>query len=144
MARFAAAGLTANTPTTARGPHLAATTAVRPVIREIGVTNTTTTAFYVAVARTTAIGTGGAALTEVGVDDDSHVAIAIATGVPTADHTISAPVRQAAIGAAIGAGVVFTFGGNGLVLDNVATAGATIFISSGTGQHFQYWIEWTE
>src|SRR6188472_9983 len=137
MPRCSAAGRASAIPTTVRGPSLYATTGVRPVVREIGVFNTTSTAFAVQVARASATGTQGAGLTEVCETDDSHTVIATAFNTHTADATLGSPVRQAPIAATIGAGVIFTFGDNGLIIDNATTAGVVIAAVSGvTGQIF--------
>jgi hypothetical protein len=145
MARCSAAGRTTAVPTTARGPSLYATAAIRPVVREIGVFNTTSTATAVAICRASATGTQGAGLTEVCETDDSRTVIATAFTTHTADATLGSPVRQAAIAATIGAGVIFTFGDNGLIIDNATTAGVTIAAVSGvTGQNIDFWITWDE
>jgi hypothetical protein len=123
---------------------LYATTGVRPNVREIGVFNTTATAVAVAICRASATGTQGAGLTEVCQDDDSHTIIATAFNTHTADATVGSPVRQASLGAAIGSGVIFTFGGDGLVIDNATTAGLVITCPTGTAQHLDFYIEWTE
>jgi hypothetical protein len=123
---------------------LYATTGVRPNVREIGVFNTTATACAVALCRASATGTQGTGLTEVCQDDDSHTIIATAFNTHTADATVGSPVRQASLGAAIGSGVIFTFGGDGLVIDNATTAGLVITCPTGTGQHLDFYIEWTE
>lgn len=144
MARCAVAGRTSAVPTSVRGPSVYATTGVKPRIREIGVFNTTTTAAAVAVCRASATGTQGAGLTEVCLDDDSHTIIATGFNTHTADATVGSPVRQATLGAAAGAGVIFTFGDDGLVLDNATTAGIVITCPTGTGQHLDFYIEWVE
>lgn len=144
MARCSVAGRTSAVPTAARGPSVYATTGVKPRIREIGVFNTTTTAAAVAVCRATATGTQGAALTEVCEDDDVHTIITTGFNTHTADATVGSPVRQASVGAAIGSGVIWTFGGDGLVLDNATTAGIVITCPTGTGQHLDFYITWDE
>jgi hypothetical protein len=144
MARCSVAGRTSAVPTAARGPSVYATTGVKPRIREIGVFNTTATACAVGVARATATGTQGAGLTEVCIDDDSHTAIATGFNTHTADATVGASIRQASLGAAVGSGVIFTFGGDGLVLDKATTAGIVIVCPTGTGQHLDFHIEWEE
>jgi hypothetical protein len=117
---------------------------VKPRITEIGVFNTTATACAVAINRASATGTQGAALTEVCLDDDTHTIITTGFNTHTADATVGSAVRQASLGAAIGAGVIFTFGGGGLVLDNATTAGIVITCPTGTGQHLDFYIEWDE
>lgn len=142
MARCAVAGRTSAVPTTVRGPSVYATTGVKPKIKEIGVFNTTTTACAVAVVRASATGTQGAGLTEVCLDDDAHTIVSTGFNTHTADATVGSPVRQASLGAAIGAGVIFTF--EELVLDNATTAGIVIICPTGTGQHLDFYIEWSE
>lgn len=144
MARCSVAFRTSAVPTAVRGPSVYATTGVKPRIREIGVFNTTSTACAVAVARASATGTQGAGLTEVCLDDDSHSIIATGFNTHTADATVGAALRQASLGAAIGAGVIWTFGADGLVLDNATTAGIVIICPTGTGQHLDGYIDWDE
>lgn len=144
MARFAASTRTSAVCTTVRGPSVYATTAVKPRIREIGVCNTTAVAVAVGVVRASAAGTQGAALTEICLDDDVHVAIATAFNTHTADATVGAALRNVTLPGVIGATVIWTFGPDGLVLDNATGAGIVINCPTGTGQHLDFWIEWTE
>jgi hypothetical protein len=143
MARCSTGGRMSAIATAARGPSVYATTGVKPRIREIGVFNTTTAACSVGVARATATGTQGAALTEVNESDDSHTVIATGFNTHTADATVALS-RQASIGAAIGAGVIFTFGEDGFILDNATTSGVVITCPSGTGQILDFYIVWDE
>jgi hypothetical protein len=144
MARMAVATRTSAVPTAARGPSLYATAAVRPQIREIGVFNTTATACAVALNRATATGTQGAALTEVCTSDDSATIVATAFNTHTADATVGAAVRQASLGAAVGSGVIWTFEPGEFIIDNATTAGCVISCPTGTGQHLDFYIVWTE
>jgi hypothetical protein len=130
-------------PTAARGPSVYATAALKPRIVEVGVFNTTTTACAVGIARATATGTQGAALTEICEDDDVHVVIATGFNTHTADATVGACIRQASLGAFIGAGVIWTFP-KGIVLNNATTAGLVIVCPTGTGQHLDFHISWEE
>lgn len=144
MARCSVANRTSAVPTAARGPSLYATTGVRPQIREIGVFNTTAVACAVAIARATAAGTQGAGLTEVCESDDSHAIIATGFNTHTADATIAASQRQASLAAAIGSGLIWTWGPGEFVLDKLTTAGVVIVCPTGTGQHLDFWIVWDE
>ena len=144
MARFAVAGRTDALITSTRGPCLYATAAIRPDIRSVEVYNTTVTAVAVALVRATATGTQGSTLTEVALSDDSHVAVATGFNTHTANATVGAPLRQASLGAAIGSGVIWTWGPGELVLDNATTAGLVIILPTGTGQHIDFAIEWDE
>jgi hypothetical protein len=131
-------------PTAARGPSVYATAAIRPQIREIGVFNTTTTAAAVGIARATATGTQGAALTEVCESDDSRTVIATGFNTHTIDATVGACIKQASLGAAIGSGVIWTWAPGEFIIDNATTAGVVIVCPTGTGQHLDFWIAWDE
>lgn len=144
MARVAVATRTTAVPTAARGPSLYATGAVRPQVRMVEVYNTTVTAAAVGLARATAIGTQGAGLTEICTSDDSTTIVATAFTTHTADATVGACFRQASLGAAIGAGVVWYFEPGELVIDNLTTAGIVIVCPTGTGQQIDFSIVWDE
>lgn len=145
MSRFSVAGRSTVAGTTLRAvASLFATTAVRPRIVEIGVFNTTATALAVSVVRftnATGVGTG---LTEVAMDDTPHVAIATGFAGHTADGGVGGTVRQASLGAAIGSGIIWTFGDVGLVLPNSTADGVGVICPTGTGQILDYYIEWIE
>jgi hypothetical protein len=144
MARVAVANRSSAVPTAARGPAVYATAASgRLVIREVGVFNTTTTAAAVGVARATATGTQGAGLTEENVSDQTHSILGTGFNTHTADATV-VNVRQGSLGAAIGAGVIFTFGEQGLIIDEGTANGVVITCPTGTGQHIDFYIEWDE
>jgi hypothetical protein len=144
MARVAVAGRSSAVPTAARGPSVYATAASgRLVIREIGVFNTTTTAAAAGVARATSTGTQGAGLTEENVSDQTHTILGTGFNTHTADATVGG-VRQASLGAAIGAGVIFTFGEQGLIIDEGTANGVVITCPTGTGQHIDFYIEFDE
>ena len=144
MPRCAVATRTTAVCTATRGPSVYATTGVKPSIRKIEVYNTTATAVAVAVNRATATGTQGAALTEVPMSDDSHTVIATGFNTHTADATLGAAIVQASLGAAIGSGIIWTWGPGEFTLDNATTAGVVISCPTGTGQHLDFSIEWDE
>jgi hypothetical protein len=145
MARCAVAGRSTVVGTTLRAvASLYATTAVRPRIIEIGLFNTTATAVAVAVVRftnATGVGTG---LTEVCLDDPTHTIIATGFAGHTADGAVGSPVRQATLGAAVGAGVIWTFGDSGFHIPSTTADGVGIICPTGTGQILDYYIEWLE
>ena len=144
MARCAVADRTSAVPTAARGPSVYATAAVRLQIRKIEVYNTTAVACAVGVERATATGTQGAALTEINLSDDSHTVIATGFNTHTADATVGGCVVQASLGAAIGSGVIWTWGPGEFIIDNATTAGVVIVCPTGTGQNLDFSIEWDE
>lgn len=111
-------------------------------VREIGVFNTTSTAVEIAVVRFTNATGVGAGLTEVDYDPANP---AICTGFAghTADGAVGSPIRQAMLAAAVGSGVIWTFGDSGLVIP-VGTANGIGIISPTTGQICDYYIDWDE
>jgi hypothetical protein len=130
---------------------LYATAVCEPKIVEIGVFNTTSTAVAVGVVRLSAgAGTPGAGLTEIYEDDDSRAGQAVATVFNThtvTPTTISTPLRQASLGAAVGSGIIWTFGGGktvGLLVPNTTTDGIGLIIPTGTGQVCDIHVVWDE
>jgi hypothetical protein len=112
-------------------------------IREIGVSNTTTTAVAVALQRFSAATNVGAGLTENAHDINPAQCTAFAGH--TADGTTSgSPFRQVSLGSAIGAGWAWTFGDNGLVIPVGTANGLGIVIPTGTGQILDFYFEWEE
>jgi hypothetical protein len=144
MARCAVAGRTDALITSLRGPCVYATATVRPQIRAVEVYNTTAVAVAVAVVRATAAGTQGTALTEVCLSDDVHTVVATGFNTHTGNATVGSPIRQASLGAAVGSGIIWTWGPGEFVLDNATTAGVVIILPTGTAQHLDFAIEWEE
>jgi hypothetical protein len=144
MARHYVAGR-ASAAATATLPavSLYALTATGAAVREIGITNTTAVAFVATLARVTTTGTQGAGRTEGGYDP-SVVTLCTAFDAHSVLPTLGTIVRQASIGAAIGAGMVWTFGDSGLRIPLAATNGIAIICATGTGQVFDFWIDWDE
>lgn len=147
MPRFSVAGRGTVAGTNLRAmASLFATAASRPRIREIGVFNTTSTALAVGVARFTNATGVGAGLTEVPMDDPIVTAVATGFAGHTADGAGPATglVRAASLGAAVGAGVIWTFADPGLIIPDGTANGVGITVPTGTGQICDYYIEWTE
>ncbi len=144
MARCAVSNRTDAVPTTLKGPSLYATAAIRPQIRCIEVFNTTATACAVAIVRASATGTQGTALTEVCLSDDSRTVIATGFNTHSVNATVGSAVKSASLGAAIGSGVIWTWGPGEFIVDNATTAGVVIICPTGTGQHLDFTIEWDE
>ena len=84
---------------------------------EVGVYNTTTTALVIALARLTAVGTAGAAQTEGEMAQRcSFSPLATVFAGHTGSATVGQVLRQGTLGAAAGAGVIWTFGNGGIVV----------------------------
>jgi hypothetical protein len=125
-----------------------ATAAMRPVVVECGIFNTTTTALNVALCHLTSAGTSSAV---AGVYEFDDLAVAVAT--PRNSHSSTGPtitglaLRTADLGAAIGAGVIWTFGsgpGTGLAIPAAVANGIGMYTPNGTGQICDvYWV-WDE
>jgi len=129
--------------TSVRGPALFAI-ASRPVnLVECGVFNTTATAFAVALSKATAAGTTTGTVTEVS-DDPEVTPVGVVTTGHSADATVTGPYTQASIGAAIGAGVIWTFGKNGLRVPAGTANGFILTLPTGTGQIFDFYFVWDE
>jgi hypothetical protein len=126
-----------------RGPNVYAI-AARPIyLVETGVFNTTTTAFAVGLIRATSAGTAAGALTPRSVDSEV-TPVATANTSHSADAAGTGPFAQASIGAAIGAGVIWTFGGSGIRAPAGTANGFFLNLPTGTGQFFDFYFVWDE
>jgi hypothetical protein len=111
---------------------------------EIGVFNTTVTAFEVSLKRFTATGTQGSAQTVLWEEDEANFT---AKGDPRDTHTVTPTItggelRRASIGASIGSGIIWTFGGRGLVVPSGTANGIGVMPMTGTGQISDVYFSW--
>lgn len=111
---------------------------------EIGVTNTTVTALESSLKRLTTAGTQGAAQTVTYEESDVNFT---AKGDPRDTHTVAptavaGEVRRASIGASIGSGVIWSFGGRGLLIPSGAANGLGLMPIVGTGQICDVYFSW--
>lgn len=113
-------------------------------LREVGVFNTTAVAVAVALARFTNATGVGAGLTEVAWDPMEGTPQMTAYAGHTADGAVNGPSRYATLGAAAGAGVIWTFGGSGLVIPVGAANGIGVICPTGTGQILDFYFDWEE
>ena len=145
MARFSAGVLTGAGSTTLPIISLYSAAAVGGKIRELGVTNTTTTALALKMARLTTAGTQGAGLTEGKQDPDSAAASCTAFTTHSVAPTLGDDMGyRASLGAAIGAGIIWTFGDTGTRIPVGTANGVGAIIENGTGQACQANIVWDE
>ena len=145
MARYSIAGRSTVVGTTLRaGVSLFAVAATNGKIRQVSVSNTTSTAFVASLVRFTALTNVGADLTENEYDPDGPPPLCLGKAGHTGDGTVGTTIEQASIGAAIGAGYVWTYGDTGLVIPIGTANGIGIACLSGTGQIFDYTIHWDE
>lgn len=145
MARYAIAGRSTVAGTNVRALFsLFATASVGAKIREVGVFNTTSTALAIALVRFTNATGVGAGLTEAEYDEDAPAPSCTGFAGHTADGGVGQVLRQASLGAAIGSGVIWTFGDTGLVLQPGTANGIGVIIPTGTGQICDYYLDWDE
>ena len=144
MARHSVAGRATVVGTTVRGmASVFSTATVGAIIRQIAIFNTTSTGVAYAVVRMTNATGVGAGLTEANYDPSSP---AICTGFAghTADGAVGEVIEQGSLGAAVGSGVVLTFGESGLRVTVGTANGIAITCPTGTGQICDYTITWDE
>jgi hypothetical protein len=148
MARFSAAFTSAGAgSTTLPIGSLYATTLVRPRLVEVHVWNTTATAVELSLYRLTTTGTQGSTVTAAFENDNSQSAVSTAKNTHTVAPTLGGRLRQFNLGAAIGAGVILTFGGartEGLIIPNTTSDGIGVIVTSGTGQVCDLVFVWDE
>lgn len=144
MARHSVANRSTVVGTTLRAvASVFATAAFGLTLREVGVFNTTTTAVAVALVRFTNATGVGAGLTEIDWDPAKTV-IGTAFAGHTADGAVAAASRYASLGAAIGSGVIWTFGDSGLLIPVGTANGIGIICPTGTGQILDFYYDWDE
>jgi hypothetical protein len=145
MARFSTGVLTGAGSATLPLISLYAAAAASGRLREIGLTNTTATAVAVALKRLTTAGTQGAGLVEGKHDADSGPALCTAFTTHTVAPTLGDDLGyRASLGAAVGSGVIWTFGDSGLRIPVGTANGIGVIIENGTGQALQAYMVWDE
>jgi hypothetical protein len=145
MARYSAGVKTTAGSTTLPIISLYSAAAVGSKIREIGVFNTTSTPVDLKLVRLTSQGTPGAGLTEDKHDPDSAAASCTAFTTHSVAPTLGNDAgSRSSLGAAIGAGAVFTFGDSGLRVAVGTANGIGVIVENGTGQACQAYIVWDE
>lgn len=111
---------------------------------EVGVFNTTTSALAIALSRFTAATNVGAGQTEGEYDNDAVPPLATVFAGHTGDGTVGQTLYQATLGAAIGAGVIWTFGAGGILVDSGTSNGIGVIVPTGTGQFCDLYFVWEE
>lgn len=145
MARFSIAGRSTVVPTALRaGASLFAIAARTLKVREIGIFNTTAVAAAVALCRFTNATGVGVGLTEVLYDETGPAPNGTGFAGHTLDGAVGANFRHAPLGAAVGSGVIWTFGDTGYIIAAGTANGIGIICPTGTGQIVDYYIDWDE
>jgi len=147
MARYSIGGI-ASAAATATLPAftIAAPAGSGARLREVGIFNTTATSFYASLRRFTTAGTRGSAVTAIPQDPNSPAATVTGAdaNTSTAPTLVNGTIRIATLPAAIGGGVIWTFGDTGLALLAGTGNMLGILCPSGTGQVFTYYMDWDE
>lgn len=145
MGRYSAGALTTAGSTTLPIISLYAAASVGGAVREVGLTNTVATAVAQKLARLTTAGTQGTGLTESKHNPDSAAASCTAFNTHSAGPTIGDDLGyRSAIGAAVGAGVIWTFGDVGIRIPVGTGNGVGVVPENGTGQAMQAYVVWDE
>jgi hypothetical protein len=114
-------------------------------IVECGLFNTSTSAVNLALARWTAATNVGTGLTEVKMDEQAPDAELTGFAGHTGDGTVGNVVRQCTLGAAAGAGIIWTFAQDNALIVTAGTAnGVGPYVPNGTGQTTDYHLDWLE
>jgi hypothetical protein len=117
----------------------------RPLsVLEVGVFNTTSAATVAALGRFTTAGTPGSGFTELCEDADYTP-----VGTLFDSHTSTAPTLagtfvRGILGAAVGSGLIWTFGAKGLIVPQGTANGVGLYVPSGTGQVWDFYYVWEE
>lgn len=146
MARYSGAFVTGGAgSTTLPMASIYATAGVRPHVREVGVFNTTATAFTVALRRATTVGGTHTGREEIYENDSAQTALTTLfdTDTGTAPTITAGSIRVGVLGAAVGSGVIWTFGGDGLIVPN-STGDGIVIIGVTTPQICAVSFTWDE
>jgi len=113
-------------------------------IVEVGITNTTTTGFAIKLVRLTTNGTLGTGLTEAFHDPQTASPNCQGFNTHSGNPSLGDDLGyRATIGAALGAGIVWTFGGGGITT-GASPNGVGVIVENGTGQAAQAYMVWDE
>lgn len=119
------------------------TASVAPHLREIGITNTTAVACAYRLVYVTG-GTPGATVTAYDHDGYNRTPTCLAKQLWTADATVTADTGyHGQLGAAVGSGLIWTFGSQGLG-NPLGSTIALGLVPIGTGQVCEVYFVWDE
>lgn len=145
MARYSAGVLTGAGSTTLPVLSLYGISAIAPVLREVGLTNTTSTAVANKLVFLTTAGTQGAGLVETKHRDAAPAASSTAFTTHTVAPTLGGDLGyRTSLGATVGAGVIWTFGAEGVQPPTGTANGIGVIVENGTGQALQAYVVWDE
>jgi hypothetical protein len=144
--RYSAGLLTTAGSTTLPLAALVGASTIRPRIWEIGMFNTTATAVALKLVRMTTAGTPGGAASAIAthIPEDSAPVGAVRGTYSSTAPTITDAGYRCVLGAAVGAGCIWTFGDSGFIIPAVTAAAVGIVVENGTGQAIQTYWTWSE
>lgn len=141
---YSAASVQVGAKTTLRGPTLTAGTNDF-CLREVGITSTVAIESHVQLRRFTGAGTPGTAVDDVPWGQIAAASTTACTQIPSADHTpVAGFIRSDYLPAAIGAGIIWTFGGNGMCVAGGSGDGFYIALGSGTDRIISFYFDFEE
>ena len=145
MARYSAGALTSAGSTVLPLISLYAAAGSGGALRGVGLTNTTSTEVKLKLVRLTTTGTQGAGLTEGKANPNSPAAACTAFNTHSANPTLGDDLGYRwNLGAAVGAGIIESFGDTGLVISAGAANGIGVIAESGTSQPLEAYLVWDE
>lgn len=145
MARYVSGARTTAGSTTLPQFSVYSAAAVGFSLRECGLFNTVATSTNEKLTRMTTAGTQGAGQVEAKYDPNSVAASATAVLTHTVAPTLGDDLGyRCPLGAAVGAGVIWTFLASGILCPVATTQGIGIIVASGTGQALDAYMVWDE
>jgi len=146
MARYSAGVKTSTGSTTLPIISLYAGANAGGTLRAVGLTNTSSSAVDLKLVRLTTTGTQGAGLTEARHNPNSNsTAECAAFTTHSANPTLGDDLGYRwSLGAAVGAGVIETFGDSGIVVPVGTANGVGVIVENGSGQAIQAYLVWDE
>ena len=150
MARFTSGVLTGAGSATLPIFSLYTPAASTGTLREVGAFNTTATAVALSLVRVTTTGTQGAGQTEALYNPKGPPALCTAFTTHTIAPTLGDDLGyRCSLGAAVGSGIIWTFGDTGLIIGapdavEAVTNGIALIVENGTGQACQVYFVWDE
>jgi hypothetical protein len=114
-------------------------------LKEIHAFNTTSTAVAIAVRALTTTGTQGTGQTEIEYDNQGPTPTGTLHDVHSVAPTITAGYyAHAPLAGVVGAGIIWEFGGNGIMIPAGTANGVGVVTSTGTGQILDLTFVWDE
>lgn len=145
MARYSAGAKTTAGSTSLPIISLYAAASVGGTLRAVGLTNTTSTAVDLKLVRLTSQGTPGSGLTEGKHNPESAPASCTAFTTHSANPSLGDDLGYRwSLGAAVGAGLIETFGDTGLRIAAGTANGIGVIVENGSGQPIEAYLVWDE